>query len=181
MSEPQAGNGYDRDRANQVIEAIEAKRAEIRRLKQKAAASIAPEVASLSADIGIQLKQAKKAWGLNTTTLKAQLKVRELQRKQNEVVEALDEDTQEDLVKLRTDLGPLADLPMGQWFLASRGDADAAEWDAAAPQEAPAKTKRKAERKALHDELDAMGDDAADAVVAENVTRLRAGIKKTQH
>lgn len=174
MSDTPQTNGYDRERASQVIEAIEAKREEIRRLKKKAADSIAKDVASLSADIGIQFKQAKKAWGLSTPTLKAQLKLRDLQRKQNEVVEGLDEDTQEDLEQLRRDLGQLADLPMGQWFLEGKGEPDAKAVGEA--QAKPKPTRRQAKQAALNAELDGLAA-GGEGVAADNVTRLEAGIK----
>jgi hypothetical protein len=184
MSDQQATNGYDPERANQVIEQIEALKAEQRRIKREAAAKIAPQIAALSGDIGVKYRQAKKAWGLNTATLKAQIKLRDLQRKQNELYEELDEETQEDLGKLRSDLGTLADLPLGNWFLASKGDAEAAAWDEAAPKPDAKAKGRAGKRKQLNDELDTLGAAGADPVVADNVTKLEAGIrplKGTKH
>ena len=159
MSEAAQTNGYNAERCIQVLDEIDASRAEIRRLRKKANDSVASEIAGHRGDIGAKIKEAKSAWGIPTTVLKTQMKIRELDRKKNETVESLEEDDRDELERFRESHGPLVDLPLG---LAALGTPEGEE-DIRSPEQKK-RTARAGRRKQTDAAMDSVADNGAETL-----------------
>lgn len=71
-------------------------------------------------DIKDVLTEAKEA-GIPVKALKAELKLRDLDREKNKVVAGLEEDDAETLEQIRFALGDFASLPLGEAVMAKAG------------------------------------------------------------
>lgn len=159
-------NGLDPTRSRQVLEEIEALHDDIRSLNE----ANSSKVAAKRQEIGQKYKEAKKAWGINTRALKAEVKARQHERKAAELFASLDEEDLDDAVLLRDALGDFASTALGR---AAMGDDELQETEAdiRSPAQKRRETERAARKAREAKELDAAGDNGA--------AKLAKGIKPT--
>lgn len=103
-----AGNGFDKKVVQGYIDRVENLKEEIASIMGTAM----NEAKSLHEDIAEVFKEAKSN-GIPLKALKAQLKLRKLDRDKEKVVAGLDEEDAESLEKIQHALGLLADTPLG--------------------------------------------------------------------
>jgi uncharacterized protein (UPF0335 family) len=115
-AKPGMSNGYDGNKINEFLGRVENLEEEIASIMGTAMA----ECKAKRDDIKEVYSEAKDA-GLPMKPLKAEAKLRKLDRDKAKVFAGLNEDDQETLEQFQTALGPLASTPLGEAALSARG------------------------------------------------------------
>lgn len=109
-------NGYDGNKINAILGRVENLEEEIASIMGAAMA----ECKAKREDIKEIYLEAKDA-GIPMKPLKAEAKLRKLDRDKAKVVSGLSEDDQETLEQFQMALGPLASTPLGEAAISARG------------------------------------------------------------